>query len=110
MMKKKVLKHLKGDIKMFKKEAKEDKELMKKLKHEKKESKSQEAKEHKAGTKTSRKTHKRRESRGFKDKVALVMHEFKEGKLHSGSKKGPQVQNPRQALAIALSEARRRKK
>lgn len=35
------------------------------------------------------------------------MHEFKEGKLHSGSKKGPEVTNRKQAIAIALSEARK---
>lgn len=40
-------------------------------------------------------------------KVAKVMHEFKEGKLHSGSKKGPTVKSRKQAVAIALSEARR---
>ncbi len=33
------------------------------------------------------------------------MHELKEGKLHSGSKKGPLVTNPKQGIAIALSEA-----
>jgi hypothetical protein len=33
------------------------------------------------------------------------MHEFKEGKLHSGSKKGPVVKDKRQALAISMSEA-----
>lgn len=38
-------------------------------------------------------------------KVSKVMREFKEGKLHSGSKKGPVVKNPKQAVAIALSEA-----
>ena len=38
-------------------------------------------------------------------KVAKVMKEFKAGKLHSGSKKGPKVTNPKQAVAIALSEA-----
>jgi hypothetical protein len=38
-------------------------------------------------------------------KVAKVMREYKEGKLHSGSKKGPVVTNPAQARAIALSEA-----
>lgn len=46
-------------------------------------------------------------------KVGIVMDEFKEGKLHSGSKKGPRVTNPKQAIAIALSEGRkagRRKK
>lgn len=38
-------------------------------------------------------------------KVQKVMHEFKVGSLHSGSKKGPQVKDRRQAIAIALSEA-----
>lgn len=41
-----------------------------------------------------------------KAKVKKVMHEFKEHELHSGSKKGPIVHNPRQAIAIALSESR----
>lgn len=39
-------------------------------------------------------------------KVAKVTGEFKKGELHSGSKKGPEVTNPKQATAIALSEAR----
>lgn len=43
-------------------------------------------------------------------KVAKVMREYKAGKLHSGSKKGPMVKNPKQAMAIALSEERRMKK
>ena len=43
-------------------------------------------------------------------KVEKVMHEWKEGKLHSGSKKGPKVKGRKQAIAIALSEARRNKK
>jgi len=38
-------------------------------------------------------------------KVGKVMHEFKEGELHSGSKKGPIVTDRKQAVAIALSEA-----
>lgn len=42
-----------------------------------------------------------------KGKIAKVLHEFKEGRLHSGSKKGPEVKNKRQAVAIALSEARK---
>ena len=37
-------------------------------------------------------------------KVGKVMREFKRGELHSG-KKGPVVKNPKQAIAIALSEA-----
>lgn len=40
-------------------------------------------------------------------KVAKVMREFKHGELHSGSKKGPEVKNRKQAIAIALSEARK---
>lgn len=39
-------------------------------------------------------------------KIGKVMHEFKEGTLHSGSKSGPVVTNPKQAQAIAISEAR----
>jgi len=35
------------------------------------------------------------------------MREFKHGELHSGSKKGPIVSNPKQAIAISLSEARK---
>jgi hypothetical protein len=42
-------------------------------------------------------------------KVGKVMGEYKEGKLHAGSKKGPEVTNPKQAIAIALSEARKKK-
>jgi hypothetical protein len=37
-------------------------------------------------------------------KIAQVMHEFKEGELHSG-KTDVIVTNPKQAIAIALSEA-----
>jgi hypothetical protein len=40
-------------------------------------------------------------------KVEKVLHEYKEGKLHSGSKKGPKVKSRGQAIAIALSEARK---
>ena len=40
-------------------------------------------------------------------KIPKVMNEFKEGKLHSGSKTGPEVTDKKQAMAIALSEARR---
>jgi Family of unknown function (DUF6496) len=42
-----------------------------------------------------------------KGKVSKVMHEWSEGDLHSGSKKGPVVKKRSQAVAIALSEARK---
>jgi hypothetical protein len=40
-----------------------------------------------------------------KGKVEKVMHEWKGGTLHSGSKRGPEVTNRKQAIAIAMSEA-----
>jgi Family of unknown function (DUF6496) len=43
-----------------------------------------------------------------KKKVHKVMHEFKEGELHSGSKKGPKVKSRKQALAIAISESKKK--
>ena len=43
--------------------------------------------------------------KGKMAKVNKVMKEFKAGKLHSGSKKGPVVKSKAQGLAIALSEA-----
>jgi len=36
-----------------------------------------------------------------------VMNEFKAGKLHSGSKAGPVVTNPKQAKAIAINYAQK---
>jgi hypothetical protein len=36
--------------------------------------------------------------------VKQVMTEFKGGKLHSGSKKGPKVKSRKQAIAIALKQ------
>lgn len=48
----------------------------------------------------------KKQSKG-KKKVEKVMHEFGEGTLHSGSKKGPKVTSQKQAVAIALSEARK---
>lgn len=44
------------------------------------------------------------------NKIKKVMKEFSEGKLHSGSKKGPIVTNPKQAIAIGYSEARKKTK
>lgn len=40
-----------------------------------------------------------------KETVRSVMHDYKHGNLHSGSKKGPIVTKADQAIAIALSEA-----
>ena len=44
-------------------------------------------------------------------KIKTVMHEFKAGELHSGKRgpgKGPVVRGRKQAIAIALSEARKK--
>jgi len=37
--------------------------------------------------------------------VKEVMGEFKRGTLRSGSRKGPKVKNPKQAVAIAMNES-----
>ena len=42
-------------------------------------------------------------------KIGKVMGEYKDKKLHSG-KGGPVVKNPKQAIAIAISESKRIKK
>jgi len=39
-----------------------------------------------------------------------TLREYKQGTLHSGSKKGPIVKSRAQALAIALSQARKSNK
>jgi hypothetical protein len=44
-------------------------------------------------------------SKKAQEKVHEEMHEMKEGKLKSGS--GKKVTNPKQAVAIGLSEARK---
>ena len=41
--------------------------------------------------------------------IRKTMDEFKAGKLHSGSKKGPLVTSRAQAIAIGLSEQKRAK-
>jgi hypothetical protein len=96
-MKKEVIAHLKDDIKDFKKEASEDRALIKKLK-----GKSMKKKHVK---KVSSK--KKKSAKPGHAKFKKVLKEFKAGKLHSGSKKGPKVVNPKQAIAIAFSEDRR---
>lgn len=45
-------------------------------------------------------------SKGAGDKVEQAMHEEKEGTLKSG-RSGKTVTNPKQAIAIGLSEARK---
>ena len=54
-------------------------------------------------TKKSSSSKKSASTKG-RGKVKKVMHEYKEGTLKSGGKK--KVKNPKQAIAIALSEAR----
>lgn len=44
---------------------------------------------------------------GAENKIEKTMHEFKQGGLHSGSKKGPKVTSRKQAVAIALSQQRK---
>lgn len=45
-----------------------------------------------------------------KSKVHKVMGEYKRGKLHSGSKSGPIVKSRDQAIAIAMSEAGKKRR
>jgi|ETNvirenome_6_85_1030632.scaffolds.fasta_scaffold92716_1 hypothetical protein len=61
-------------------------------------------------SKSPRKRKKKKQSYAKGGKVSKVMKEFKAGKLHSGSKKGPKVKSPKQAIAIALSEERKTRK
>lgn len=49
-------------------------------------------------------------SKARQTKIGKVMHEFKAGSLHTGSKKGPLVKNPKQAIAIALNQSKGLKK
>jgi len=52
---------------------------------------------------------KKKKQSATQKKIAVVMNEFKEGELHSG-KTDTVVTNPKQAIAIALSEADELKK
>jgi hypothetical protein len=49
-----------------------------------------------------------KESKKAKSKIKKVMKEFSEHKLHSGSKEGKIVESPKQAIAIGISEARKK--
>lgn len=49
---------------------------------------------------------KRAHLKNPKNKIATVMEEYKHGTLHSGKSKAP-VSSQKQAVAIALSEARK---
>lgn len=49
----------------------------------------------------------RRYSKGAQEQVEEEMHEMKEGKLKSG-RSGKKVTDPKQAIAIGLSEARKK--
>ena len=47
-------------------------------------------------------------SSGAQKEVKEAMHEYKEGKLKSGGKSKKKVTNPKQAIAIGLSKARKK--
>lgn len=51
---------------------------------------------------------KRKYSPKAEKKIGKVIGEFKKGKLHSGSKTGPKVTKLKQALAIGISESKRK--
>ena len=58
------------------------------------------------GPMAAKKPSKRKYGPRAAKKVGRVMHEWKEGSLHSG-KNGPKVTSQKQAVAIGISEARR---
>ena len=89
---KKIISHMKKDIAA-------DKGLLKYEEHKKSEKKHDKKKDPK-------KHGSKKKTKG-RDKIKKVMHEFEMGELHSGSKKGPLVTNPKQGIAIAISEARK---
>ena len=60
-----------------------------------------------ASKKSSAKKSGRKYSSGVGKQVKTEMHEMHQGKLKSGSS-GKKVTNPKQAIAIALSEARKK--
>ncbi len=81
-------------------------------KHEEMESKAEEAREYELEEEGYEETEEGKmvkKAKGGQAKVGKVMREFKAGKLHSG-KKGPVVKSRKQAIAIALSEAKMSRK
>jgi hypothetical protein len=97
---KNMIKHLKDDKAMFEREAKEDSKMIKKLSMKK-------AEDSKMMKKMSKK--KANGKSKSKMKIAKVMDEFKKGELHSG-KGGPVVKKPKQAIAIAISVSKKKRK
>lgn len=87
------------------------------MKHKKKPKEREESKKHERNEKEDRKKKamkhpdklgagaKKRKHIPASEKVGVVMSEFKRGTLNSGS--GAKVTNPKQAVAIALSEKRK---
>lgn len=90
------------------------KDIAKVLKHEKKEAaagKKGDKKLHEMAEKRhEKKEHHSKEMPKAKAKMKKVMTEFSKKELHSGSKQGPLVTNPKQAVAIAYSESKKAKK
>lgn len=109
----KIKKHLHEDIKGYHHEVMEDKELLKDIDAHYKSRPGNSSKKHSSKSnspKVSRRDGKLIKLGKKENKIRDVMEEFKFGKLHSGSKKGPKVKSRKQAIAIALSEARRKKR
>jgi hypothetical protein len=94
-----MMKRLKDDKAMFERDAKEDSKMIKKLSMKK-------AEDSKMMKKMSKK--KANGKSKSKMKIAKVMDEFKKGELNSG-KGGPVVKKPKQAIAIAIKIAKKRK-